>query len=92
MTSHTASPGVTTHPTPPSNQPGRRIRRTARIAGVSYVLMFALAILANFLVLEGLVVQDDPLATTANIADSPALLRTGILAFLFIVLLDIVLA
>ncbi len=68
------------------------LRRIARIAGVSYLLMFALAIVANFLVLEGLVVEGDPLATTANIADSPGLMRTGILAFLLIVLLDVTLA
>ena len=51
--------------------------------------MFALAIVANFFVLGRLVVENDPAATTANIAASPELLRAGILAFLLIVLLDI---
>jgi hypothetical protein len=54
--------------------------------------MFGLAIVANFLVLEGLVVDDDPAATTANIAGSPGLLRLGIVAFLLIVVLDLTLA
>lgn len=68
------------------------IRRVARIAGASYLSLFVLAIVANFVVLEGLVVEGDPLVTTANIADSPGLMRAGILAFLLIVLLDITLA
>jgi Domain of unknown function (DUF4386) len=72
--------------------PATPLRRIARIAGASYLLMFALAIVANFLVLQGLVVEGDPQATTANIADSPGLLRIGILAFLLIVLLDVTLA
>lgn len=69
-----------------------QLRRVARLAGASYLSMFVLAIAANFVVLEGLVVEGDPLATTANIADSPGLMRAGILAFLVIVLLDITLA
>ncbi len=81
-----------TRPTPTSASPGTPARRIARIAGASYLLMFVLAIVANFVVLEGLVVEGDPLATTANIADSPGLMRAGILAFLLIVLLDIMLA
>ena len=54
--------------------------------------MFVLAIIAKFVVLERLVVEGDPLATTANFTDSPALMRAGILAFLLIVVLDIPLA
>ena len=42
----------------------RRSRRTAaRIAGISYVALFALAIFANFFVREGLVVGGDAAAT-----------------------------
>ncbi len=67
-------------------------RRIARIAGASYLLMFALAILANFLVLEGLVVEGDPASTTANIAESPGLMSIGIAAFVVIVLLDVTLS
>ncbi len=88
------APSVATRTTQPDPtlSSGAQTRLIARIAGASYLLMFGLAIIANFLVLEGLVVAGDPLATTANIGDSPALLRAGILAFLLIVLLDITLA
>ncbi len=92
MTTQTAGPRTTPQPTPTSAASGRQTRLVARIAGASYLLMFALAIVANFVVVEGLVVEGDASATTANIADSPGLLRAGILAFLLIVLLDITLA
>ncbi len=99
MTTHTAD--TRTGPQPASSSDtsdtsertsAPRLRGIARIAGASYLGMFVLAIVANFVVLEGLVVEGDALATTANIADSPALMRAGILAFLLIVLLDITLA
>ncbi len=92
MTTQTVGTRTTKQPTLTPETPGTQTRRIARIAGASYLVMFVLAIVANFLALEGLVVEGDPLATTANIADSPELLRAGILAFLLIVLLDITLA
>ncbi len=64
----------------------------ARIAGVSYVLMFALAIFANFTVLEGLVVDGDAGQTVANVTASMGMFRLGLLAFLIIAVLDIVIA
>ena len=92
MTTQIAESRTAKQPTPSSETSAPQLRRIARIAGASYLLMFALAIIANFLVLEGLVVDGDPAATTANIADSPGLLRVGIVAFLLIVLLDVTLA
>jgi len=92
VTTHTADPRTTERPTLAPETSATQLRRVARIAGASYLLMFVLAIVANFVAIEGLVVEGDPLATTANIADSPGLLRAGILAFLVIVLLDITLA
>lgn len=67
-------------------------RRAARIAGVSYILLFALAIFANFMVREGLVDPGDPAATVANVSDSIGLFRLGLVAFLAIFLLDVVVA
>lgn len=67
-------------------------RRAARLAGVGYVLLFALAIFANFLVFESLVVPDDGTATVANIAESQSLFRGGIAAFLLVFLIDVVVA
>jgi len=67
-------------------------QRAALIAGVGYVLLFGLAIFANFIVREGLVVADDATATAANIAESNTLFRFGVAAFLAIFLIDIVVA
>lgn len=73
-----------------SDRPSRRT--AARIAGISYVALFALAIFANFFVREGLVVGGDAAATFANIAASETLFRVGLLAFGIIFLLDVVVA
>lgn len=67
-------------------------RSAARIAGVSYVLLFALGIFANFFVREGLIVSDDAQATAANIAESEGLFRLGMVAFLVIFFLDVIVA
>jgi len=67
-------------------------RRAALIAGIGYVLLFGLAVFANFFVREGLVVSDDAQATALNIAESNTLFRLGLVAFLAIFLIDIVVA
>jgi hypothetical protein len=65
-------------------------RRAARIAGISYILIYALAIFANFAVVESLVVADDAAATVANITGSIGLFRLGLIAFLVVFLLDVI--
>ena len=65
-------------------------RRAALIAGIGYVLLFGLALFANFFVREGLVVADDAQTTATNIAESNSLFRLGLVAFLAIFLIDIV--
>lgn len=67
-------------------------RRAARIAGVSYILLFAFAIFANFLVREQLIEPGDAAVTVANITESIGLFRLGLVAFLAIFLLDVVVA
>jgi hypothetical protein len=67
-------------------------RRGARIAGVGYVLIYLLAIFANFAVLDGLVVDGDAAGTTVNVVGSLGLLRLAVVAFLAIFLLDVVVA
>lgn len=77
----------------PASTPGSVGRRQAAlIAGIGYVLLFGLAIFANFFVREGLVVADDAQATADNIAESNTLFRLGLVAFLAIFLIDIVVA
>lgn len=85
---------TTTMPTRSSTAPSTsdpRWRSLARVAGVAYLLMFALAIVGNLLFLEP-VLADDPATTAANIASSPELVRAGGAAFLVIVVLDVLLA
>lgn len=67
-------------------------RRAAIIAGVGYVLLFGLAVFANFAVFETMVVPGNAAATTANIAADPTLFRLALGAFLVVFLVDIVVA
>jgi hypothetical protein len=67
-------------------------RRAARIAGISYVAIFLLAIFANFVVREGLVEPDNAAATVANINGSMGLFRLGMIAFLVVFVMDVVIS
>jgi hypothetical protein len=67
-------------------------RAAAKIAAYGYLAIFVLAIFANFFVLERLIEQGDAAATAANIADSETLFRFALVAFLAVVLLDILIA
>jgi hypothetical protein len=67
-------------------------RTAARIAGIGYIVLFVLAIFANFLVFDGLVESGDAAATAANIADSEGLFRLGVVAFLIVFIVDVVVA
>lgn len=62
-------------PAPSTLTSGVAPRLAARLAGIGYVLIFGLAIFANFMVREGLVVAGDAAATAANISGSPGLFR-----------------
>lgn len=86
---------TTTSITPPpvaAGAAGYPRRRAARIAGVSYLAMFVLAIFANFVVREGLIESGDAAATVANITGSIGLFRLGLLAFIAIFVLDVTIA
>ena len=67
-------------------------RTAARIAGIGYLIIFGLAIFANFFVREGLVDPDSAAATFANIADSEFLFRIGMVSFLGVFIIDVVIA
>jgi len=67
-------------------------RQAARIAGVGYLLLFVLAIFANFFVRERLIDPSDAAATFANIAESEFLFRSGVISFLIVFVLDVVIA
>lgn len=73
--------------------PGTVTARTAsKIAGIGYLLLFVLALFANFIVIEGMVDSTDATATVASITDSEALFRFGSIAFLAVFIIDVVVA
>ncbi|MEZ5185453.1 MAG: DUF4386 domain-containing protein [Candidatus Nanopelagicales bacterium] len=67
-------------------------RRAAVIAGIGYLAIFVLAMFANFMVRNGLVDTGDATATFNNIAESQSLFRLGTVAFLFVFMIDVVVA
>lgn len=81
----------TTAPSP-SGVPGISRRTIALIAGVGLLIMAVLAPLANFGVLENLVVPGDAAATVGNIAADEGLFRLAIAALLVVTFLDIIVA
>lgn len=66
--------------------------RAALIGGVSYALIFLLAIFANFLSINQLVVRGEPAATAANIIEADGLLRGGLASFMAVFVLDVIAA
>lgn len=77
---------VTTVPTTP--RPSRLARRT----GLAYLGIIATGIFAEFAVRGSLVVDDDPIATAENIAESPGLFGVGIGADVVMIALDVIVA
>lgn len=67
-------------------------RRAALIAGVGYLVIFVLAIFANFFVVNGLVESGDAAATARNIVDSEGLFRAGLVAFAIVFVVDVIVA
>jgi len=65
---------------------------SAIIAGVGLALMSILAPIANFSILQELIVPDDATKTVSNIIASEGLFRIGICCFLIVVILDIIVA
>ena len=67
-------------------------RTAARVAGLALLAMTALAVFANFFVYESLVVVGDAAETARRIAESTAMFRAGIVAWVLIGVLDVVIA
>jgi Domain of unknown function (DUF4386) len=67
-------------------------RQAARIAGYGYLVIFVLAIFANFFVRERLIEPGDAAATASNILESEALFRLGLVSFLIVFVLDVAIA
>lgn len=64
----------------------------AKVAGISLLLVVIAGIFANVFVLGALLVPDDAAATADNITSSNLLFRFGILVFIFMFMLDLVIA
>jgi hypothetical protein len=67
-------------------------RQASEAAGIGYLVIFVLAVFANFFVVNGLVMQGDSAATVANISGSIGLFRAGLVAFLLVFIVDVAIA
>jgi Domain of unknown function (DUF4386) len=77
---------------PPQPRVAISQRQAAVIAGLAYAFIIVLALFANFLVLDRLTEPDDAAATVRNITDSEVLFRSGIAAFIIVLIADVVVA
>lgn len=68
------------------------VRRAAVLGGLGYIALFILAVFANFMVREGMVVSGDAEKTAMNIAASTGLFRAGMISFLLVFLIDVLVA
>jgi uncharacterized protein DUF4386 len=71
---------------------GWTVRRAGVVAGVALLTMVALAVFGNFVVLQGMIRPGDGPATSAQIVAREGTFRLGVLAWLLIVVLDVVVA
>ncbi len=69
-----------------------QLKRTGRLAGGFYLLLFVAGIVAEFAIRSQLIVPGDPTATAAEIAAAEGLFRWGIAADLIMIISDIALA
>jgi Domain of unknown function (DUF4386) len=76
----------------PSHEAGWTVRRAGVVAGVALLVMVPLGGFANFVVLEGMITRGDAAATAAEIVAREGTFRLGVLAWLLIVVLDVVAA
>lgn len=68
------------------------LSNSAIIAGIALLLMAIIVPIANFAILQGLIVPGDAAKTVSNIVASDGLFRIGICLFLIVAILDIVVA
>jgi Domain of unknown function (DUF4386) len=67
-------------------------RQAALVGGVAYVVITVLALFANYVLLERPVDPDDAATTVSNILDSEGLFRTGLAAFVIVLVADVIVA
>jgi hypothetical protein len=79
-------------PRAPARTAGVSPRTAGRIAGWGILAMALLSAFAEFYVRQRLVVADDAAATATNLMGNELLMRLGIVAFLVVIILDVVVA
>jgi len=77
---------------PSGSLTGISSKSAALVGGISLLVMAVIAPIANFGILQGLVVSDNPALTLDNLASNTGPLRTALLLFLIVAVLDIVIA
>lgn len=70
----------------------KTLKSIARTAGLGYLLIFICGFYANFYVLEGMWVAGDAAATTGNILNNLSQFRLGIVAFIGMIVVDVLMA
>jgi hypothetical protein len=75
-----------------TSEAGWTVRRAGLVAGVSLLVMAPLAVFANFVALKTMIMPGDGAATAAEIVAREGTFRLGVLAWLLIVVLDVVVA
>ncbi len=76
----------------PGSRPQPSIRGASLVAGIGLLAMTAVAIFANFVVLEGLVTPGNAATTARDVMASETMFRLGILGWFAIAVLDVVVA
>jgi hypothetical protein len=76
----------------PSHEAGWTVRRAGVVAGVALLVMVPVAVFADFVVVQGMITPGDGAATAAEIVAREGTFRLGVLAWLLVVVLDVVVA
>jgi hypothetical protein len=75
-----------------TSEAGWTVRRASLVAGVALLVMIPLAVFADFVALQGMITPGDGAATAAEIVAREGTFRLGVLAWLLVVVLDVVVA
>ncbi len=96
MTNHTQVRGPRDLDAPPGSptttSSGWTVRRAGAVAGAALLLMAVAAVPAYFVVVEGMITPGDAAATAAEITARETTFRLGVVAWLLVVVLDVVVA
>ncbi len=68
------------------------LSNAAKIAGISYLVIFVLGIFANFFIFENLIVPGNAETTANNILANELLFRSGIVTWLIVLICDVLIA